>query len=571
MEHLDHRQLLAVNFTGNVLIDFPATTTPGVVVLPNNPTVQHPTITDPALAPLVKVSGFDLNAIRVTYTPGDDTLSVGLEQPASQQPTHPGQVISGDADNNGNDGTVDPAVLALNPTFQDYPDFGSSEYMGAFLDLRGTGYADVVAGFSINDPGSPKQYQVAQAIVNTNLPPTTLPDFGTPLPQFAGNVYKVNSPAHPNLEFAITHFSQLYLQETGKALTGDSVISLGAFAGSQEDTGIGEAFFPEQSFRLTQATPPVTPPPVCPPVSPPVIINPHENRHINTAHPTDIRVNIIGSSGFDVTKIDPNSVTLGGAHPSFGFDRFINADEFLDATFVFKGTDVVLPSGITNATVSGKLIDGTTFSSTVKVFNRDPSYYPSASIAAAQQRQIRRATHQNGFTVLGEQATPTPAAPGGVSATAVHPTVDYGPPQHAAAATRAQTVAIRRATHQNGFAVAGERAAATPSVDYTPAVPHAAGRHAAARASGPAAVRIATRKNGFAVVSGQTAPMPSVHYGSAAASATPTPRASAHTVKIATASPDASPRLSGRMQASINRMVRTSGSVNVTQTLSGAV
>src|SRR3954447_10073898 len=40
MEQLDHRQLLSVNFTGNVPIDFPATQVPGVVVLPDNPLVQ---------------------------------------------------------------------------------------------------------------------------------------------------------------------------------------------------------------------------------------------------------------------------------------------------------------------------------------------------------------------------------------------------------------------------------------------------------------------------------------------------------------------------------------------------
>jgi len=44
MEQLDHRQLLSVNFTGNVPIDFPATQSPGVVVLPDNPLVQHPAI-----------------------------------------------------------------------------------------------------------------------------------------------------------------------------------------------------------------------------------------------------------------------------------------------------------------------------------------------------------------------------------------------------------------------------------------------------------------------------------------------------------------------------------------------
>ena len=68
MEQLDHRQLLSVNFTGNVPIDFPATQSPGVVVLPDNPLVQHPAIA-PAIAPIVKVSGFDISGIRVSYSP----------------------------------------------------------------------------------------------------------------------------------------------------------------------------------------------------------------------------------------------------------------------------------------------------------------------------------------------------------------------------------------------------------------------------------------------------------------------------------------------------------------------
>src|SRR5262249_38971108 len=227
-----------------------------------------------------------------------------------------------------------------------------------------------------------------------------------PLPANTGNVYKVNSPAHPNLEFAINNFSKLYLAETGQALTPNSVIRVGAFGGSAEDTGIGEAYFPQQGLQLSQATPP---PPPCPPASPPVIINPHQNRHVNTAHPTDIRVNILGSSGFDVTKIIPGSVTLGGAHPVFGFDRFINKDEWLDATFVFKGTDVKLPRGFTEATVTGATTDGKPFSSSVRVFNRDASFYPPAQNAQATQRQLNRQTRHNGFTVL-PTAPQTPAA-----------------------------------------------------------------------------------------------------------------------------------------------------------------
>ena len=413
MEHLDHRQLLSVNFTGIVATDFPASTKPGVVILPNGPGVEHPSI-PVGIQPIVKVSGFDINGLRVSYSKADDTLNIGIEQPASN-PADPASlpVIAGDADNNGNDGTVNPAITALPlyAGFKDFANFGGDEYMAVSLDLANTGVPDIVAGYKINDPRSPKEYQVAKAISN---PSPTPPDFGQELPQFEGNVYKNNSAKHPALEFAISNFSQLYLQETGKALNLDAnpVIKLGAFAGSGSDL-IGEANYPPVAVNLKQATLLTT---VCPPASPPIIINPHSNRHINTAHPDLIRVNVLGSSGFDVSKIDPTSVTLGGAHPVFAFDRFINKDEWPDATFVFKGTDVTLPAGFTEANVSGNLTDGTTFSSSVKVFNRDRSYYSPAQNQAQMQREADRETRANGFLVL-PPGSPIAAASVGNGAT----------------------------------------------------------------------------------------------------------------------------------------------------------
>ena len=105
--------------------------------------------------------------------------------------------------------------------------------------------------------------------------------FGTELPQFEGNVYTVNSPSHPSLEFSITNFSQLYQEVTGKPLTSSSVISIGAFGGSANTPGITKMFFPEQGFVLSAATqPPPNPPP-----SPPILINPHEHRIIDTHAP----------------------------------------------------------------------------------------------------------------------------------------------------------------------------------------------------------------------------------------------------------------------------------------------
>jgi hypothetical protein len=387
LEQLDHRQLLSVGFSGNVAIDFPATTQPGVVVLPNNPSVKHPTI-PPTIAPLVKVSGLDINGIRLTYQPSDDSLSIGLEQPDNQKT---GQiVIAGDTDNNLNSADVAPDVLAVEPSFIDFADLGGSETMGAFLDLNGDGLADIVAG--ISNSGGTKLYQVANAIVNP-MAPNAIPQFGTQLPENTGNVYLVNNPNHGAFEFAINNFSELFKSVTGNALTPESTFSVGAFGSSNDDDGIDEAFFPLQSLTAGDATPLPPPPPppcVCPPLEPPIMINPHAHRHINTAHPTDVRVNIFGTAGFDVNQIDPTTVRIGGAAPILHFTNYLNRDKYLDVTYDFRGSDIKLPPGIIDATVTGKLLDGQEFSSTYQVFNRNYSFYSPRKIAAQQARQEQR-------------------------------------------------------------------------------------------------------------------------------------------------------------------------------------
>jgi len=366
MEQLDHRQLLSVNFTGNVPIDFPATQVPGVVVLPDTPLVTHPSIS-PAILPIVKVSGFDISGIRVSYSPFDDTLSIGLDQPQSLN--HPGEVIAGDSDNNGNSGTVNPAVAAIFPSFMDPPDWGGTKYMGAFIDFTGSGVAQIVAGFSpvppaptATDPSPPKPYEVALAIP---VSPGTTPPFGTELPQFEGNVYTNNSIAHPNLEFSIKDFSQLYEEETGKTLNASSVIHIGGFGGSAQDTGIGEAFFPEQPVSIGAAQLPNT----CPPASPPILINPHEHRVIDTSHRDLVRVYVEGTSGFDVTSINPATVSLDGASPIAEFTRHFPHSEFPVETFVFVGSDIHLPAGYTTATFTAQTYSGQQITSSKQVLN----------------------------------------------------------------------------------------------------------------------------------------------------------------------------------------------------------
>ena len=394
MEQLDHRQLLSVNFTGIVQNDFPASQSPGVVVLPFNASasVQQPAIpiTPPALR-LIHVSGFAIQDIRVSYDSTNDTLYIGLNAASSGNTGQPGEVIAGDSDDNGNSATVNPAIPAIvveTSLRADHPvrqtswtrPMGGSEYMAAFLDFTGSGNPQVVAGFSARPgrptptnptPGKPYRGGGGQYLQSRGLPA-----FGAPLPQFTGTVYLVqNSPNAPNLEFSITHFSQLYQMETGQALTSTSVVGIGGFAGSLDDTGIGELTFfrtAGQHRRRGQPDSDANPQPIstCPPQSPVIFVNPHEHRIIDTLHRDLIRVTIEGTSGFNVNDINPSTVTLDGVHAVAHITRKTQRDEFPFATYVFVADQLNLPPGLDNVTLSGTLNNGVTqFSSTTAVLN----------------------------------------------------------------------------------------------------------------------------------------------------------------------------------------------------------
>ena len=370
MEQLDHRQLLSVNFTGVVPNDFPISKVPGVVTLSADiPGASEPVFSTvppgPQLQSIIKVTGFTIQDIRVTYTPYDDTLSFGINQP--QSINQPGdEVIAGDTDNNGNSGTVSSAVTTIDPFFTDPPDWGGDKDMGVFLNFVTPGTnAQVAAGFNIVQPpnGAVKTYQVYEPAVPGD--PQTIAG-GIPLPQFAGNVYTVNDPAHGNLEFSIAHFSQLYQEFTGKPLTPNTVIYVGGFAGFEVDAPIdNKAFIPSQPVLISAATSPNT----CPPASPPILINPHEHRGIDTAHRDLVRVTVEGTSGFDVTTINPATVELNGALPIAHFTRHFPHSEFLNETFVFVGSDINLPAGYTTATFTAQTFSGQQITSSKQVLN----------------------------------------------------------------------------------------------------------------------------------------------------------------------------------------------------------
>lgn len=380
-EGLESRSLMAVNFTGNVIVDFPTTPNSGVVRLAadSNDQIAQP---DANIAALVKVSGFAITAIRLKYDASDDSLSFGLEQPDNQKTGTP--VIAGDADNNGNSGTVDPAVSLIDPAFLDLPDLGGTETMSIFLDLNNDGRPDVIAGFSQTDPRSPKPFQVALAT------PGARPGFGTRLPQHEGNLYLVNSPRHPNLEFSIANFSRLFARFNGnRALTPQNRVGIGAFAGSLQDGSSSESF-----LRL-KPTPVVVPPEV----TPPGVVNPHQNGRVDIVHVDDVQVVIFSTSTFDARTIIPETVRFGGARPLLvQTPRDVNGDGRPDRVFIFRSTDLKLPPGQSVQEVTGSTTKGEVFTTKVTVHVTDRSSYKPADL---KKLDFRR-------KVLGKVAYLTP-------------------------------------------------------------------------------------------------------------------------------------------------------------------
>jgi hypothetical protein len=386
LEQLDHRQLLAVNFTGNAIADIPGTI--------GNPPLGTAFVVDnnripiaPALQPLIRVSGMDIDVVRMKYTPEDDTLSVAIQQPPNEKTLPSFPVIAGDTDNNLNGGTIDPAVLAIDPSFEDVATLGGTETMTVTFDFTGDRVPDVVAGIS-SDPGVQKLFLVADAIPNPIDPVGLDPSYGTPLQRFTGFAFLDDTdPSRGAFEFQIRDFSQLYQLKSGQPFNRDTVFNVGLFSRAANDAA-GEDFKPADTpVRLG-----LDPIPDCPPLSPPVQINPHASRHVNTAHPNYVRVTVFGTSGFRVRNIDPGSVRFAGAQPLFRFIRRVNADNFPDQTFVFDGSQLDLPPGRPFAAITGLYDDPATgqqvpFSSGHRVFVRTRESF-SPQERQEQQRRL---------------------------------------------------------------------------------------------------------------------------------------------------------------------------------------
>lgn len=213
---------IGANSTGDVEKDFVAGQ-PGIVTLvnPRYPTVDpEKYIADNKLSP-----GWSIKDIRLYYDKASDELHVGLNFFG----------IAGDADGNGNPGTVSLASQAAGAKdvphlgFTGDPKTSGRESITVGFDMNADGRPDFLAGV----PGDKTQagpgidgYTFA-AYKNTGLGLAN--SYGTPLTNHIAGLRFDPSAAHPDFEFLVTNFSKLpgYDPQNGYGLV--------AFAGTPDD------------------------------------------------------------------------------------------------------------------------------------------------------------------------------------------------------------------------------------------------------------------------------------------------------------------------------------------------
>lgn len=221
--------------TGDVEIDFPAGD-PDITVLVNP---RYPTVNPEQYIAENNLSvGWSIKDIRLFYDEAADELHVGLNFFG----------IAGDADGNGDPGTVSPEAAAMG--FIDVPHLGYTgdpatggrESITVGFDMTGDGRPDFLAGV----PGD--KYQAGPGINGFSFAPYTetglglANSYGEPMLEHLGGLRFDPSAEHPDFEFLVTNFSKLpgYNAENGFGLM--------AFAGSPDDLVEEEGvFFPRIS------------------------------------------------------------------------------------------------------------------------------------------------------------------------------------------------------------------------------------------------------------------------------------------------------------------------------------
>jgi hypothetical protein len=215
-------------WTGNVETDFPSTQS-GVVTLVNP---RYPTTNPEAyLAANQMSTGWSIKDVRVMYDQAKDTMYVGLNFFG----------VAGDADGNGDPGTVSAANAAKGAI--DLPNLGGRESISVGFFLTGGNKPDFVAGVPQNKQQAGPGIDGFSFAPYQNLNSSLANSYGAPLSNFQGSLFYNPSAEHPDFEFSVKNFSQLpgYDPVNGFGLV--------AYAGSPDDTfGEEGVLFPRVAF-----------------------------------------------------------------------------------------------------------------------------------------------------------------------------------------------------------------------------------------------------------------------------------------------------------------------------------
>ncbi|MBI4125691.1 MAG: hypothetical protein HY466_07170 [Deltaproteobacteria bacterium] len=195
----------------------------------------------PSAFPDTEISGWDIEAVCLSYDPAADILYIGIQtfDDASNVP-----IIFGDADG---DGFEDSAGLVLQTLLgEDRGDLEGGEFFTLALDFNNDDVADLVAGthnenglsaFGIRDGAAPPDHNLLLAPLARF--------YGAALPAtLSVNLGFFPDRDHPHLEFAVTGLSTLPEYSALDFSDPDSFFRLYITTGSFDDDGIAEEYFP---------------------------------------------------------------------------------------------------------------------------------------------------------------------------------------------------------------------------------------------------------------------------------------------------------------------------------------
>ena len=201
-------------------------------------------IEDPP-APAGTSSGWDIKTIYFNYNQSADIMYVGFH--IYTDPDYTGsRTICGDADCDNNPGRTSDWLRKMQG--RDFPDLQETESIVLLIDTDNDGQAQVAIGINQSTNLTNLKTFAAYKWNGTKFKYPSDPDFwgekiGNVTVTLAANPDSIN----PDLEFTIYDFLKLPGVKTGPTLT----FRILAFAGSDEDAGIGDDYIPDKTIADT--------------------------------------------------------------------------------------------------------------------------------------------------------------------------------------------------------------------------------------------------------------------------------------------------------------------------------